>query len=188
MQTLVHTLVQQSLRVNALALSLALLRHTVMVCRAALVVVVVAAMTHAVSDRDRARGDERAGALALYLERAGVVRALSHGALAQAGDRVQLLYDAGAARHGVVFSVDGRGHVTLHMPRTPQGTSALEGARGLLPGSFVLDDAPLHERFYFVTSRAPLSVRRVLEQAGRGRKPSFSLLKQVRAPRPREVR
>ncbi|HEX8539626.1 MAG TPA: ActD-like protein, partial [Cystobacter sp.] len=67
---------------------------------------------------------------------------------------------------GVIFSVDGRGTVTLHapergldaMPLAPSGTHAL-------PQAYALDDAPAFERFFFVTSDDPFSLEEVLAPA-----------------------
>lgn len=131
---------------------------------------------------------EHAGELRLYRLEEGRVRALVSGQAAAAGDRVQLVFHAGGREHGVIFSVDGDGAVTLHHPARADASTRLDGDEGPLPSSFVLDDAPAFERFYFVTADAPLDPRAVLEQAGDGRMFSFSLVKQVRAPDGAEVR
>lgn len=120
---------------------------------------------------------EHQGSLAVYRLRGGAVEALSDGALAAAGDRVQVVYDAGPRAFGVVFSVDGDGRVTLHHPARVSASTRLERPSGPLPTSFELDGAPRHERFYFVTADAPLEPRRVLALAEQGRNPSFSLRK-----------
>lgn len=131
---------------------------------------------------------EQAGELRLYRLEEGRVRALVNGQAAAAGDRVQLVFHAGGREHGVIFSVDGDGAVTLHHPARADASTRLESDQGPLPASFVLDDAPAFERFYFVTADAPLDPRAVLQRADDGRMCSFLLVKQVRAPDGAEVR
>jgi hypothetical protein len=85
--------------------------------------------------------------------------ALEDGARAQAGDRLQLAYNAGDRPYGAIISVDGRGVVTLHYPLTASAEPVLEvGREQRLPYGYQLDDAPDFERFYFVTSQQPFSV------------------------------
>jgi hypothetical protein len=98
---------------------------------------------------------------------AGDAEPLAPGAVARAGDRLQLAYVAAGAAHGAVVSIDGRGGVTLHFPLTPDGATALapDGPTAL-PRSYELDDAPEFERFVLVTSDgAPVPVAAVLAAA-----------------------
>jgi hypothetical protein len=76
-------------------------------------------------------------------------------------------YVAMGARYGVVFSIDGRGVVTPHLPVLGAEAAPL-GARGevALPESYELDDAPLFERFFLVTGDAPFAAEAALA-AGR---------------------
>ena len=91
---------------------------------------------------------------------------LTEGALAKAGDVVQLSYMAAGAPYGAILSVDGRGVVTLHAPESgvnafplsPSGTHAL-------PHAYALDDAPAFERFFFITSDQPFALEPVLAAA-----------------------
>ncbi|MCA9665379.1 MAG: ActD-like protein, partial [Myxococcales bacterium] len=82
---------------------------------------------------------------------------LSSGATARAGDRLQIVYVAGWARYGVVFSVDGNGSLTRHLPRSAGSAAALApgGKPHRLPSSFELDDAPRFERVFFIASKTP---------------------------------
>ncbi len=110
---------------------------------------------------DRLKG--QAPGLDVQVQDGGAVRPLSPGELVGSGTRVQLRIKAAGARHGVVVSVDGGGHVTRHFPdgtdtRLPQGTAAL-------PFSFELDDAPGFERFFLVTAAEPIDVVAVTEAA-----------------------
>lgn len=65
-------------------------------------------------------------------------------------------YVAAGRAHGVIVSIDGRGQVTLHFPADAGAPTALESGRAVpLSHSYELDDAPLFERFMFVTAEAP---------------------------------
>lgn len=80
------------------------------------------------------------------------------------GDVVQLSYAAMGARHGVIVSIDGAGVATLHFPTDGDTALDVDGVTNLSMG-YRLDDAPAHERFFLVTSDAPIDVEAVLEQA-----------------------
>ncbi len=93
---------------------------------------------------------------------------LSNGSDAKEGDRLQLVYNAGDQQHGVIVSIDGRGAVTLHFPAEPGGSTelSLDGEQRL-GFSGELDDAPLYERYFMVTSDNPIDVQTVLDAAAR---------------------
>ncbi len=86
------------------------------------------------------------------------------------GDTLQLGYLAAGKRYGVIASVDGRGHVTLHLPESAGPAARLErqGARSL-PHSFELDDSPGFERFVFVRSDGPFHTEEVTSALATGR-------------------
>jgi hypothetical protein len=109
--------------------------------------------------------------LLLYRKRGSSVERLQGAtATARAGDRIQLAYVAAGARFGAVLSIDGAGVVTLHFPESERGSTRLAAAPGRaasLPHSYQLDDAPAFERFFFVTSAAPIDVAALLEGARR---------------------
>jgi hypothetical protein len=79
-------------------------------------------------------------------------------ARARAGDVLQLRYDAGGRRYGVIASVDGAGVVTLHYPESAAGDTALAARATALPQAYALDDAPGFERFFFITANVPIDV------------------------------
>ncbi len=113
----------------------------------------------------RTKGDHDP-ALGVFLQRDdGKAVELKSGSVAQAGDVLQLSYKNGGASHGVVLSVDGGGTVSLHHPSSVGGNTALEAGTVDLPHGYELDDAPRFERFFFVTSDAPIDVRAVLAAA-----------------------
>lgn len=90
---------------------------------------------------------------------------LEQDALVRAGDRLQLRYHAGGQGYGVIASIDGAGAVTLHFPASedaPAEATALAPKLTTLPDAYALDDAPHFERFFFITSAAPLDVQHSL--------------------------
>jgi len=103
-------------------------------------------------------------ALRIYRETAGGIELLGDGSRVRRGDLLQIGYIPGAARYGTIFSIDGAGAITLHYPEREDATPLLAtGGEVLLPFSYELDAAPRFERFFFVTSSAPFSVRGILE-------------------------
>jgi len=88
------------------------------------------------------------------------------------GNTVQLVYRVSGdnlnEKHGVIFSVDGRSHVTLHYPyNTRQDTQLVSGRSVPLDEAYTLDDAPNYEIFFFVTGNAPIDVKNILTSADR---------------------
>jgi len=104
-------------------------------------------------------------------------RELPAGTLLERGDVIQLSYTAAEAKYGVIFSVDGRGTITWHLPASgsSQAAPTLERqAAVMLPAAYELDDAPGFERFFFVTSEKPfdIAVAAAAARALTGRLPS----------------
>ena len=90
-------------------------------------------------------------------------------------------YHAAGKSYGVIFSIDGRGAITMRLP--PAGDQAVPLARDatvLLDQAYELDDAPQWERFYFITADMPFPVAPVVAAARRGttaeRAPATSLI------------
>lgn len=89
---------------------------------------------------------------------------LFDGALARAGDRLQLAYNAGDREYGAIVSVDGRGGVYTHFPLEISSEPRLEVGRDhRLPYGYQLDDAPKFEHFFFITSRESFSVQQLVQ-------------------------
>lgn len=86
------------------------------------------------------------------------VEQLEPDALAKPGDIIQLRYNAGGQRYGIIASIDGAGAVTLHYPATEDASPALAPKTTALPNAYELDDAPRFERFFFITDSEPLDV------------------------------
>ena len=92
---------------------------------------------------------------------------LHPGATVEAGDLLQLGYVSMGNGYGIVFSIDGRGAVTLHHPQRPgQAQALLKAGEVLLPLAYELDDAPGFERFFIVGSQdAPVDLDAVIAGA-----------------------
>lgn len=108
-----------------------------------------------------------ASGLRIYRRSGGVDQILRNGETARAGDLLQVTYIAGSEIYGVVLSIDGAGSVALHFPEQEDGDTALQrGRRVFLPQAYKLDQAPLFERFFFITAKEPLPTATILEKAG----------------------
>ncbi len=103
--------------------------------------------------------------LYIYRDLNGKIEQLQPDAVARQGDRVQLRYAAAGAPWGVLLSIDGRGGVTMHHPLEAAAEPRLESGPTTLPRALELDDAPLFERFIFVTCQSRPDVARVVAAA-----------------------
>ncbi len=101
--------------------------------------------------------------LVLWRKAQGKAERLNDGAVAHAGDTLQIQYSAAGQRFGVIASVDGRGAVTLHYPSAPAGKTRLKKSVTALDFGYQLDDAPRFERFFFITSDKPLDSKQILD-------------------------
>ena len=110
----------------------------------------------------RPKGSTRLLAFRLIDDR---IEKLEQDALVRAGDLIQLRYNGGGQRYGVIASVDGAGVVTLHHPLredAPPEETVLATKTTALPNAYALDDAPRFERFFFITADEPIDVARSL--------------------------
>jgi hypothetical protein len=79
------------------------------------------------------------------------------------GDRLQVGYVSRDFNYGMIASIDGNGNTTLHYPAEAWYSSKIEtGEQIYLPYSYILDDAPSFERFYFFVSHSPIDVNALL--------------------------
>jgi hypothetical protein len=76
---------------------------------------------------------------------------LSDRSSVQWGDQVQVAVNIGRARHALLLSIDGSGHLTLQAPDSLKTPLVGDGTPKLLPFAYQLDDAPYFERFVLVT-------------------------------------
>jgi hypothetical protein len=101
--------------------------------------------------------------LAIYRKSAAGAELLPPHSLARPGDTLQVFYRSLRDLHGIIFSVDGNGTVTLHLPEAGDLSAPLpQGDMRPVPHAYLLDKAPLIERFYLVTSPSPFPVASVL--------------------------
>ncbi len=91
---------------------------------------------------------------------------LGDGDVVGEGDVLQVSYTASGAEFGAVFSVDGRGTVTWHLPSNGRHATRLqEGAGVPLDHAYEIDDAPRFERFVLVTGPDDFDLRPVEDAA-----------------------
>lgn len=84
---------------------------------------------------------------------------LADGAVARQGDVIRVGYNAAGRAYGVILSIDGRSHVTVHLPTGGDRAVALgREPTVLLDQAYELDDAPRLERFYFITGEEPFPI------------------------------
>jgi len=109
---------------------------------------------------------EKGGARLLAFRQVGEhAERLEPDAVVNAGDIIQLRYNAGGHRYGVIASLDGSGVVTLHYPVSedaPPAATAIAGKTTSLGNAYALDDAPGFERFIIITADAPIDLARTL--------------------------
>ena len=106
---------------------------------------------------DLTRPKGGAPGLFVFRKTAAGVEQLRDGTGAAAGDMLQVRYGAAGSRHGAVYSLDGRGALTRHLPAAgPAATRASLLAEGgaTLDSAYELDDAPGFERFLILSSAA----------------------------------
>ena len=108
--------------------------------------------------------------LNVYRKTEGGPEQLEEGTLVHKNDVLQLSYFAGEMDYGIIFSIDGRGVVTFHFPESSimhtKKSPPLE-KEGEIPLSlsYILDNAPYFERFFFVSSNRPFNIETVLKAA-----------------------
>lgn len=90
--------------------------------------------------------------LRIYKDQQGGPLMLKEGSLVKKGDRLQLAYNGNGAAYGVIFSLDGSGALTMHYPEFGTESAELETGMVNLSFSYILDDAPIGERFFFLFS------------------------------------
>jgi hypothetical protein len=101
--------------------------------------------------------------LAIYRKSPSGPELLPPRSLARPGDTLQIFYQSFQDLHGMIFSVDGRGSVTLHLPEEDgPGVRLVKGGLHPLPHAYLLDKAPKLERFYLVTSPRPFAADSLL--------------------------
>jgi hypothetical protein len=112
----------------------------------------------------RLKGSE--AGLAIFRKARGGAELLPPHALAKPGDTLQVFYHSRGPAYGVIFSVDGSGAVTLHLPEAGSAAAALQAGDLLpLPHAYRLDRAPKLERFFLITAPGPFAIDGLLARA-----------------------
>jgi hypothetical protein len=102
----------------------------------------------------------------VYRQVGNDIEELANQSLVENHDRLQISYCSLGWPYGVVFSIDGRGAVTLHHPANPNESTALEGQGEVeIPYGYEIDNAPDFERFFLVSAIDPIDVNMVLSRA-----------------------
>lgn len=115
-------------------------------------------------DGERSKG--LSPSLRVYRKTPSGFESLKSGATARAGEVLQVEYVPAGHKYGVIFSIDGSGAVTRHLPVDGTEPARLEStAASRLPHAYELDDAPAFERFFFVSSEEPFSLTPVFVDA-----------------------
>ncbi|MEK6794722.1 MAG: zf-HC2 domain-containing protein [Spirochaetota bacterium] len=115
------------------------------------------------SDATRIKGTN---AIFIYRKNGDSQSRLTNGSLAQKGDIFQICYIANNGSHGVLFSVDGRGGVTLHHPSRADGsTELIRNRETCLDRANELDDAPRYEKFFLAVAPRAMDSASVINAA-----------------------
>lgn len=107
----------------------------------------------------------------VLLYRKGVVNLeqMDDGSVVDKNELLQLAYVPAGYQYGVIFSVDGRGTVTMHFsglpPHTALSPKLEDKGENFLNHSYELDDAPKFERFFLVASDQAFEVSLVMSKA-----------------------
>ena len=106
--------------------------------------------------------------LQIFRKTDGGQERLQEGTLARQGDVLQVVYQAAGQKFGAIFSIDGRGEVTWHLPESGvQAVQFHQGGVDTLAYAYELDDAPGWERFYFITAPTRFGLVQWAERARR---------------------
>lgn len=104
--------------------------------------------------------------LTAYIDKDNSPARLFNNDLVSESDLIQLTYNAAGNKYGVIFSIDGRGVITLHYPEDKYSTPLIDpNGSHALPFSYELDDAPEFERFFFISSKQVFDVDTILKSA-----------------------
>ena len=124
----------------------------------------VPVQTTSSAEQTRFKGSD--SKLFIYRKTGDAPEALVSGMAVHEGEVLQLAY-VSSKIYGIIFSIDGRGSVTLHFPLNEESSTRLEHGTVYLPSSYQLDDAPVFERFFFIASDSPIDVSKMLARARR---------------------
>ena len=108
---------------------------------------------------------KRKPTLFIYKKTETEVELLKNESFAKENDSLQLSYISGNKKFGCIVSIDGNSIITLHFPgKHGKSPKLKEKGEELLDYSYKLDDAPLFEQFFFITSDTEFSTEYLLEK------------------------
>ncbi|MES0490243.1 MAG: hypothetical protein ABUK01_09635 [Leptospirales bacterium] len=114
------------------------------------------------TDGNRIKGVETK--LLAYTRNGSHVDQLTPQSTLHEGENLQLAYFTSSPGYGVIFSVDGRGEITLHFPSTKKAEQKLQSGKNIyLEFSYELDDAPEFEKFFFLQSEKEIDTEELLK-------------------------
>ena len=138
------------------------------VAAGAVVLLVLPLLTSGPGEEEDERTKGLRPSLVLFRQAGAGSETLADGAVAHEGDLIRVGYRAAGRRYGVILSIDGRGHVTMHLPTSgDRAVSLRRESTVLLDQAYELDDAPRWERFYFITASDPFLVAPIAASADR---------------------
>jgi hypothetical protein len=107
----------------------------------------------------------KAVSLYVYRKKNDAVELLTSNAQAGANDLLRIGYYTRKDTHGIIFSIDGNKVLTLHFPANEHASTRLQtNKKVLLPDSYELDNAPLYEQFFMVTSEEELDAAVIMKK------------------------
>ncbi|MBU1077810.1 MAG: hypothetical protein KKH98_10995 [Spirochaetes bacterium] len=117
----------------------------------------------------------------IYLKEGDQKKRLKNNDTVRAGVLIQVAYKAGDARYGIIFSIDGRGIITLHFPGRQQDPCNLTPGRKMaLKEAYELDDAPDYEHFFFIYSVKKINKKRIMEKVKEVTKKPYRIKEEIK--------
>ncbi|MBN2434061.1 MAG: hypothetical protein JXK07_02195 [Spirochaetes bacterium] len=109
------------------------------------------------SDVTRIKGST---SIMIYSKGEDGVTVLQNRSTVKSGDHLQIVYQNDNNTFGAILSIDGNGNITKHLPQDGEISRSIErGSRVILQNSYVLDNAPRFEKFYFFVSKKPFQIQ-----------------------------
>jgi len=103
--------------------------------------------------------------LSIYRKKNNYAEKIANHQFVSNHDVLQLRYQGAGYQFGVIFSIDGRGQVTLHFPIHEEESTRIQSEGSVaLPYAYELDDAPGFERFFLLASYSSLNVDEILKK------------------------
>jgi RNA polymerase sigma-70 factor, ECF subfamily len=121
-------------------------------------------------EREDARLKGQLPALYLYKKTGAGALGLKSGERVRPGELIQMYYHAAGRAYGAIFSLDGNGDVTWHLPDGGgRAVPLASGGKVPLGFAFELDSLPGFERFFFVAGDRPFDPVEALKAIGQAR-------------------